>query len=145
MKASVRAGLTMAIVVLLAFVQVAPALAVEPGPFTGTYVVTHYTDPYMWGHFEFQGTIQDSGNFVLTWEWQREMYARGTQTFEGKKGNITIEWTARGPQGGDSGYGKFWIVSGTGEYLGLEGEGDFSLCRPDWGKDIFGSLSGVIK
>lgn len=147
MNAGLRKSLVVLVVVLLALVLAVPALADQPQPFTLTFDKCSLpVNMSIDCKFESVGAIVDKGTTSASWMWQTAYLVKGMQVFAGKDGNFTVEWMLH-YQTAEAGcaYGTFTIMEGTGAYLNLAGNGDYTLCRPGLGDVIYGSLEGAVK
>ncbi|MDQ4049758.1 MAG: hypothetical protein M3131_10335 [Actinomycetota bacterium] len=104
------------------------------------------------GPFSAAGAVSDSGNsnatFKITPTKRDEGRLEGTQEFVGSTGSITAHF--RGTAGPLSspratGRGRFRIVSGTGAYAGIEGQGRFLVIADFTTGSVTGTYDGKLR
>jgi hypothetical protein len=147
MKTHTRIGLMVLVALVLLLAWSIPAMAKKPADFTISYDLldVNWENNYGEGTFDAEGVIQvEDGDVIAHWI-PRIGAKQGTMIFkDGANGNFYIRYTLSKYEGDDCGSGHFEIQEfrGTGDYEGMWGNGDFTMCRPGGGDDIHGDLTG---
>ena len=147
MNKKTRIGLMILLTVILLLTLTIPGLAKKPADFTLKYEF----DDVDWDHYYAEGTfsaigvIAGKGDAIT--HWIPRDAKQGTMIFEDQDADeFVIRFTISKYEGNDCSSGHFQILAshGTGKYEMLWGNGDITMCRPDWGNDVYGFLEGWV-
>ncbi len=148
MKKKTRIGLIVILTAILVLALTIPGLAKKQTNFNLAYEYQNidWDHNYGVGVFSSTGEIEvNDGIATLHWI-PRAGVKQGTMFFEDPNGSFVVRYTISKDIGNYCGSGHFQIITfrGTGDYKTMWGGGDIILCRPDWGNDVNGTLSGWV-
>jgi hypothetical protein len=90
------------------------------------------------------GAIKDSGTATESYVIAPDLSVVGTKLLEGRRGTLTIEFTAQLAPDLKSGTAQWWIIDGTGAYKKIRGSGAGTVGMGQAYEALYAEYSGAI-